>query len=59
MPSNQPRVRVVIADDHPFFRDGVSRALTLSGRIGVVAEAGDGRETLDAIRRFTSREDAS
>jgi len=50
MPSNQPRVRVVIADDHPFFRDGVSRALTLSGRIEVVAEAGDGRETLDAIR---------
>ncbi|MCU1626420.1 MAG: DNA-binding response regulator [Pseudonocardia sp.] len=49
--SGDPRVRVVVADDHPFFRDGVSRGLVRSGRIEVVAEAGDGRAALDAIRR--------
>ena len=43
-------VRVVVVDDHPFFRDGVTRALVRSGRIEVVAEAGDGREALEAIR---------
>src|SRR5262245_1772565 len=45
------RVQVVIADDHPFFRDGVRRGLSQDGRIEVVAEAADGREALDAIRR--------
>ena len=44
-------MRVVVADDHPFFRDGVTRGLVQSGRIEVVAEAGDGRAALDAIRR--------
>lgn len=50
MESSDARVRVVVADDHPFFRDGVARGLTTSGRIEVVAEAGDGREALAAIR---------
>ena len=27
------RVRVVVADDHPLYRDGVVRALTASGRV--------------------------
>lgn len=45
------RVRVVIADDHPFFRDGVSRGLAQDGRVVVVAEAGNGKDALEAIRR--------
>ena len=45
------RVRVVVADDHPFFRDGVARGLTQSGRFEVVAEVGDGRAALEVIRR--------
>jgi two-component system, NarL family, nitrate/nitrite response regulator NarL len=44
-------VRVVVVDDHPFFRDGVTRALARSGRIEVIAEADNGREALEAIRR--------
>ncbi len=36
------KVRVVVGDDHPLFRDGVVRALTSSGSIEVVAEADDG-----------------
>jgi len=51
MESSDARVRVVVADDHPFFRDGVARGLVHSGRIEVVAEVGDGREALEAIRR--------
>lgn len=45
------RVRVVVADDHPFFRDGVTRGLSGSGRIDVVGEAGDGLAAVEAIRR--------
>jgi two-component system nitrate/nitrite response regulator NarL len=44
-------VRVVVADDHPFFRDGVCRWLSRDGRVEIVAEAEDGREALEAIRR--------
>ena len=51
MPKTGARVRVVVADDHPFFRDGVSRALTLNGQVEVVAEAATGRETIEAIQR--------
>jgi two-component system nitrate/nitrite response regulator NarL len=51
MPDSDPLVRVLVADDHPFFRDGVTRGLVQSGRIEVVAEVGDGREALEAIRR--------
>src|SRR5439155_7763700 len=44
------KVRVVVGDDHPLFRDGVVRALTSSGSIEVVAEADDGITALEAIR---------
>src|SRR5258708_15059948 len=44
------KVRVVVGDDHPLFRDGVVRALTSSGSIEVVAEADDGIAALEAIR---------
>lgn len=43
-------VTVVVVDDHPFFRDGVARGLTHSGRIRVVGEASDGPSGLAAIR---------
>jgi two-component system, NarL family, nitrate/nitrite response regulator NarL len=42
-------VTVVVVDDHPFFRDGVARGLTQSGRIRVVGEAEDGRRALEVI----------
>jgi two-component system, NarL family, nitrate/nitrite response regulator NarL len=44
------RVRVVVGDDHPMFRDGMVRALVSSGSIDVVAEADDGTAALAAIR---------
>ncbi len=47
-PGGQRKVRVVVGDDHPMFRDGVVRALTSSGAIEVVAEAEDGATALEA-----------
>ena len=44
------RVRVVVADDHPLYREGVVRALAGSGQVEVVAEVGDGREALTEIQ---------
>ena len=44
-------VHVLVADDHPLFRQGIVRALTLSDRFHVVAEAGDGATALALIRR--------
>lgn len=49
--SSDQKVSVIIADDHPFFRDGVTRGLSNSGRITVVGEAADGREALEVIAR--------
>jgi two-component system nitrate/nitrite response regulator NarL len=47
------KVRVVVGDDHPLFRDGVVRALNSSGAIDVVAEADDGLAALALIREHT------
>jgi two-component system nitrate/nitrite response regulator NarL len=44
------KVRVVVGDDHPLFRDGVVRALNSCGSIDVVAEADDGVAALALIR---------
>ena len=51
MATRDSKVTAVVVDDHAFFRDGLIRGLTRSGQVEVVAEAGDGREALEAIRR--------
>jgi two-component system nitrate/nitrite response regulator NarL len=43
-------VTVVVADDHPLYREGVVRALLASGQVEVVAEAEDGRSALAEIK---------
>ncbi len=43
-------LRVVVADDHPLFRQGVVRALEVAGE-RVIAQAGDGATALELIRR--------
>ncbi len=52
MPDNR-KVRVVVGDDHPLFRDGLVRALSGSGEVDVVAEAEDGASALAAIKEHT------
>jgi DNA-binding NarL/FixJ family response regulator len=46
-------IRVVIADDHPVFRRGLARTIGATEGLEVVAEAADGREACDAVRRFS------
>jgi len=44
------RVTIVVADDHPLYREGVVRALLASGQVEIVAEAEDGRSALAKIQ---------
>jgi two-component system nitrate/nitrite response regulator NarL len=48
-----PRVTVLVADDHPLFREGIARAVRERPELELVAEAGDGRVALAAIREHT------
>lgn len=44
------KVRVIVGDDHPLFREGVVRALSSSGSVNVVGEADDGTAALKMIK---------
>ena len=43
-------IRVVVADDHPLYREGVARSLTESGKFTIVGEAANGRDALAWVR---------
>ncbi len=49
-PATPEKVRVVVGDDHPLFREGVVRALSSSGSVNVVGEADDGTAALELIK---------
>src|SRR5262245_57008222 len=42
-------IRIVIADDHPIFRDGLRKLRALEEDFRVVAEARDGKEVLEVL----------
>ena len=42
--------RVVIADDHPLYREGVARSLSETGRFSIVGEAANGPGALALVR---------
>ena len=42
-------VRIVIADDHPIVREGLKRILSQVPEFSVIAEAGNGNETLNIV----------
>src|SRR5438128_10162104 len=47
----KPKIRIVVADDHPIFRDGLCKLLALEEDFEVVAQASDGREVLDVLQQ--------
>jgi two-component system nitrate/nitrite response regulator NarL len=47
------RVSVVVADDHPLFREGIERAVRERPDLELVGSAADGREALERIRELT------
>jgi DNA-binding NarL/FixJ family response regulator len=42
-------IRIVIADDHPIFRDGLKRLLESEPELSVVGEAAEGREAVRLV----------
>src|SRR5204863_7133375 len=50
--ATKPKIRIVVADDHPIFRDGLCRLLALEEDFEVVAQAQDGRQVLDVLQQL-------
>ncbi|HSC02765.1 MAG TPA: response regulator transcription factor [Solirubrobacteraceae bacterium] len=46
------RTRVVIADDHPLFRDGLARRIKERPELELIGEAADGPTALETIREL-------
>ena len=49
----QPKLRVLIADDHPIFRKGLIMAIEADSAIEIVGEAGDGQQALRLAEELT------
>jgi two-component system nitrate/nitrite response regulator NarL len=52
MVAKDSRVRVLVADDHPVYREGIVRAVNERPDLELVGEASDGRAALDEIKRL-------
>jgi len=46
-----PGVRVVLVDDHDFFRDGLRELLAERGGVEILGEGADGTEAIELVRR--------
>jgi PAS domain S-box-containing protein len=52
VPDLKRRVRVLVADDHKLFRDGLIHVLSQEDGLVIVGEASDGQEAVDMARRL-------
>ena len=50
--NGKDKIRIVVADDHPIFRDGLCKLLALEEDFEVVAQAQDGRQVLEVLQQF-------
>jgi len=50
--TEEKKIRVLIADDHPAVREGLCRALEAAGDIEVVAQATNGEETVSLAKEL-------
>ena len=46
------KIRIALADDHPIFRDGLCRLLSLEEDFVVVAQANDGSQVLEVLQQY-------
>jgi len=53
MDQKQGKISVVIADDHPIFRQGLRQVIEADERIVIVGEAADGETTLERLESLT------
>ena len=49
---SKSKIRIVVADDHPIFRDGLCKLLALEEDFEVVAQAQDGRQVLEVLQQM-------
>jgi two-component system NarL family response regulator len=49
--SDSKTIRILIADDHPFFLDGLASNLETESEFIIVARASDGRQAVEACRQ--------
>ncbi|NDI36530.1 response regulator transcription factor [Chengkuizengella sediminis] len=49
--NNDHKVRVIIADDHALFREGLKRILEMEDQLEVISECGDGSEVLECCKK--------
>lgn len=52
MSAPDKKVKVLIADDHPIFRQGLKKVLEEDGKYSVISETSNGNETLEKIREL-------
>ena len=52
MPKERPLIKVLIADDHAFFRDGLRKLLEGADDISVVGEASNGNQCIKMLDKF-------
>lgn len=52
MSANRERVKVVVADDHPIYREGIVRAINERPDLELVGEAADGGQALEQIKEL-------
>ena len=50
MSDDAGRIRVLVVDDHPLVREGISRQIELESAMILVAEASNGREAIQQFR---------
>jgi two-component system, NarL family, nitrate/nitrite response regulator NarL len=46
------KIRILLADDHPLFREGVAHSLEVDPDFEVIAEAGSGEEAVEMVHRL-------
>jgi two-component system, NarL family, nitrate/nitrite response regulator NarL len=51
-PTKTPRIRVLVADDHPIYREGLADAIEQRPNLELVGQAETGKEALEEIRRL-------
>jgi DNA-binding NarL/FixJ family response regulator len=52
MAKNKNVIRIVLADDHPIFRDGVRRLLDSEDEVSIVGEASNGNEAVQLVSKL-------
>lgn len=52
MKKQRKEIGILIADDHPMFRDGLRKVLEAEPGFRVLGEAADGEQTLELARRL-------